>query len=134
MSIIFMRIIKKIFIWLRILPPDEIFYLAVPYSSPSAAVLEERFQKVNLAATKLMKMNHIVFSPITSNHNLAITGNLPCSWTFWKCYDTAFLRICSKLIVLKLEGWEKSIGVTEEIKIAKSLGIPIEFLEENFIN
>ena len=36
---------------------------------------------------------------------------------------------CSALIVLKLRGWDRSLGIAEEIKIAETLGIPITYRE-----
>ncbi len=131
--LIFRKPLISVLKFLGILPKDEIFYLGIPYSSDDPAVREERFKKANLATTKLMKMGFVVFSPIGSNHFLAITGGLSCDWSFWEKYDTAFLCRCSKLIVLKLEGWENSIGLSAEIKIAQRLGIPVEYLEKTFI-
>ncbi|MBU1783170.1 DUF4406 domain-containing protein, partial [Patescibacteria group bacterium] len=40
---------------------------------------------------------------------------------------------CYKLYVLKLDGWEESVGVQAEIKMAKELDLEIEYLNyENF--
>lgn len=104
-------------------------YLAIPYSHPDHQIKEWRFAEANKMAAKLMKEGVVVFSPISHCHSIALHNSLPTNWEFWKHFDTAFLSCSSKLLVYKLEGWETSVGVTSEIKIAKELGIPIEYLE-----
>ena len=103
-------------------------YLACPYSHPNPEMREERFKAVNKVAAKLMREGRIIFSPISHTHPIAQYG-LPKDWEFWRKYDLIFIRQCSNLIVLKLGGWKKSIGVRSEIRIAKHLGKPIEYME-----
>lgn len=107
----------------------ELVYLACPYSHPDKAVQEARFQAVNKAAAKLMAEGTYIFSPISHTHPIALAGKLPGGWDFWEGYDRTMLDCCSKLIVLKVDGWEKSTGVTAEIKIATELGMLIEYME-----
>ena len=38
-------------------------------------------------------------------------------------------KCCKCVLVLKLDGWEESTGVKAEIKIAESLGIPVEYVD-----
>ena len=104
-------------------------YLAVPYSHPDPVIREWRFNEVNKLAAKLMKEGIIIFSPISHCHSIAIGYTLSTDWKFWKNYDIAYLSCSKKLLVYKLDGWETSIGVTSEIKIANELGIPIEYIE-----
>ncbi len=106
-----------------------IVYLATPYSHPDRAVRVKRFEQVNAVAGKLMRQGLHIFSPISHTHPIAEAADLPGDFNFWQKYDTAFLSNCCKLIVLKLEGWEQSVGVSAEIAIAESLGLPIEFLD-----
>lgn len=110
-------------------------YLAVPYTHENPRVLTRRFNLVNRAAARLInEQNYFVFSPISMNHPIKIADDLPCLWEFWADYDTAYLEVCSKMFVLKLPGWEKSVGVAAEIEIAKKLKIPIEYLEKSFVD
>jgi Domain of unknown function (DUF1937) len=105
----------------------KLVYLAVPYTHPDLVVREGRFNAVNRHAALLMKQGLHVISPISHSHPIALAGGLPTDWQFWEAYDRAILETCSKLIVLKLDGWEESVGVQAEIRIAKKLGIPIEY-------
>jgi hypothetical protein len=105
-------------------------YLACPYSHASKWVMHERFMSVSRCAANLMRVGIHVFSPISHTHPIAQVGELPLDWSFWEAYDRAVLQCCSKLIVLKLHGWEHSVGVKAEVKIAKELGLPVEYMEE----
>ena len=103
-------------------------YLACPYSHPYAEIREQRFEAVNKVAAKLMKEGRIIFSPISHTHPIAQYG-LPKEWEFWRKYDRRFISLCEKVVVLMLGGWKESVGVQAEIKLAKLLGKPIEYME-----
>ena len=102
-----------------------LIYLATPYSDPDPAVRERRFLAVNAAAAVLMRGRLHVYSPISHTHPIALAGSLPLGWDYWEGYDRAILENCAALVVLMLPGWEHSVGVAGERKIAEELGIPI---------
>lgn len=105
-----------------------ITYLACPYSDPDPDVQQRRFEAANAAAAFYMARGEHVLSPISHTHPIALAGELPKDWAFWKSYDTELLRCCGLLRVLRLDGWDSSVGVSAEIQIARSLGIPVEFV------
>ena len=107
---------------------SSITYLACPYSHPNPAVRKARFKAANRAAAAMMKRGEYVFSPISHTHPMAVEGGLPTDWKFWKGYDTVMLKACGKLVVLKLDGWQVSAGVQQEIKLAKELGMRVEYV------
>lgn len=111
-------------------PPDSrpLIYLACPYTHQDRAVRVARFEAANLAASKLMREGHYVFSPISHTHPIAEAGGLPLGWDFWEGFDRAYIGHSHKLIVLTLGGWAQSKGVMAEIAIADSMGIPVEYL------
>ena len=104
-------------------------YLAYPYSSGYMNVKRERFEAANKKAAELMMSGHIVYSPITSCHLMAIEYNLPTDWDYWKELDKTFIEWCNEVHVLCLDGWKESKGVTAEILIAKELGKKIVYLD-----
>ena len=110
---------------------NSIVYLATPYSHPNPIVRNERFLAANKTAAELLQHGIHVFSPISHTHPIALAGNLPTHWEFWEAYDRAFLSHCKALLVLTLPGWKESKGVSSEIAIAKSLGIPINYIAPN---
>lgn len=107
-------------------------YLATPYSDPDKNVQEKRFEQACKVAGELMRRGVNVFSPIAHTHPIAQHCELPTGWEFWEQYDRQHIGLCSEVLVVKMAGWEQSKGVQAEIKIAKSLGIPINFMENPF--
>jgi hypothetical protein len=107
----------------------KLVYLACPYSHPDKGVMQERFIAVNRAAAKLMREGVFVFSPISHSHPIHECGDVPGDWEFWKQYDYTILRHCKEMIVLRLPGWIKSVGVRAEMKYMKDRRRPIRFMD-----
>jgi nucleoside 2-deoxyribosyltransferase len=99
-------------------------YLASPYSHPSAHVRQQRFEAACRAAAALLRAGIPVFSPIAHSHPIAQHG-LPDTWEFWRSIDREYLRRCRALVVLRLSGWDTSVGVQAEIELARRWGIPV---------
>jgi hypothetical protein len=106
----------------------ELVYLASPYSHPDPAVRQQRFELACKAAGTLMAHGMLVFSPIAHTHPIAEFCALPKGWEFWEKFDRAFISVSRALIVLTIDGWKDSTGVQAEIRIAKELGIPVDYL------
>lgn len=104
-------------------------YVAGPYMHEDPAIREERFNKLTEFTGELMKDNVHAFSPITHNHPIAVRIDLPKDWNFWRIYDLAMLSLCRAMIVMRLPGWEKSVGVNAEIEFARKKGIMVFFTE-----
>lgn len=81
------------------------------------------------ACSVLVKRGEVTFSPIVHSHPMAAKHGLNGSWSFWRKQDLAYLYACRRLVVLKLDGWEKSTGVQEEIEIALALGKPVVYID-----
>jgi len=113
---------------------DGLVYLACPYSHPDPAVRFMRAQLASLTAAELMREGSPVFSPLSHSHMMSENGGLPDEWAFWERVDRPILRQCERMIVLKLDGWDKSVGVAAEIKIADELDIPIEYIETTAVS
>ncbi len=106
-------------------------YLASPYSDPSPEVREQRFKAVCKVAACYMSRGELIFSPIAHSHPIALSVgylHLPTGYDYWGKWNRAMLTTCSKFWVLTLPGWEKSVGVTAERKIAKELGLRTHFI------
>lgn len=108
----------------------QLVYLASPYSHPNDTVRHARFHIACKVAAKLMHQGVLVFSPIAHSHPIVVAGDLPTGWEFWEKYDRAVLSACRAVYVLILDGWEESIGIHAEIKIAKEMDIPILYVNE----
>ncbi len=97
-------------------------YLACPYSHPDPKVREARFRKVNEYAAQLLREGHLVFSPISHSHPIAVQCELPTEHTFWKKWNGSFIEWCNVLYVAALDGYLESEGVWWEMKTAKRKG------------
>ncbi len=105
-----------------------IIYLAAPYSHPDLTVVGQRFLAINVAAAKLIADGHIVFSPISMTHPIAmVMGNhlAPA----WSGFDEPFMDACAECVVLMLDGWRESLGVAREIAYFTAAGKPVRYME-----
>lgn len=99
-------------------------YLAIPYTGHE----QESFKTANLVAGKLMAQGHIVFSPISHTHPIAVECELPGGWDFWENFDRSFIGWCDELWVCDFKEYKRSKGVMSEIGIAHDIGKPVRFM------
>ena len=67
----------------------------------------------------------IVFSPIAMTHGMVEFRPQATSWEHWRANDLGLLRKADDLFILTLDGWEESVGMREENKVANAYGIRI---------
>lgn len=103
-------------------------YLATPYSHNDPAIRQKRYEEINRVASSLMKQGHIVYSPISSTHQIAVDCELPTDFKYWEASCKAFIEWCDVLVVYESDGWKESIGVQAEIKYACFIGKPMVFI------
>ena len=103
-------------------------YLSIPYTHSDPFVRAYRFEVANKIAAALMLEGRIILSPISMSHPMSVYG-LPGDWDFWQDYDEAYVKASGKILVVKLEGWKKSVGVKAEIKLAKKYKIPVSYID-----
>ena len=96
-------------------------YLAAPYTTKDKDILNARVKAINAHAAHLMRpgQGHIVFSPISHSHYIAIENDLPTTFEFWQRQNREFIVWCDVVMVLRLNGWQESKGVADEIRYAK---------------
>ena len=104
-----------------------LIYLCSPYTDANADVRQQRFEGACRAAAMLIRQGKTVFSPIAHSHVICQYG-VPLDWRFWQQHDLRYLAACDEVVVLKLDGWERSVGVQAEIAAARALGKPVSFL------
>ena len=108
----------------------NLIYLASLYSLESTPeIRQQRFERVVKLTGVLIKNGFNVVSPIVHNHPIALGLGLDCGWEFWKPYDECLLSKCDELFVLRDEGWDRSVGITAEIKLAQELNMSITYVE-----
>ncbi len=113
------------------LKTDKLYYLASPYSSPAVnnyteeEIRNRRARQVDTVAAQLIENNLVLIEPITMCHEKAKRHYLPSGFEYWRHRDFTYINYCDALLVVALDHWSDSYGVTEEIKYARSIGKPI---------
>jgi hypothetical protein len=105
-----------------------LIYLASPYTHDDPLVMQERYELVCEYTAKLKRAGRYVFSPIAHCHGPALYG-LPREYEYWKGYCELMLPKCDEMLVLMLDGYEESKGISGEVALAKELGMPLWFTE-----
>ena len=117
---------------------STLIYLASPYTHPDKDIEEERFDVVNRVTAKLICKGLFVFSPISYSHSILTTNNnilnIPSGWEFWSRFDKLIIEKCGELWVLVIPGWVTSKGIAAEVKFARSLDIPVKYLDPESLN
>lgn len=103
-------------------------YLASPYSHASPTVRQERYEAARDYTAQCIHEGQRIFSPIVYAHELAIFHNLPFTADYWEQFNREMILAAGKVRVLKLSGWDLSLGVRSEIALATGLSIPVEYI------
>ena len=103
-------------------------YLASPYSHTDPNIMQQRFEAVEAKAAELMKEGVPAYSPIVHGHAMAQKHDLPTDFAFWQNHCISMLKKADSMIVLALDGWDKSIGVMAEIKFCHANAIDVIFV------
>lgn len=104
-------------------------YVACPYSDPDPDVVQYRMDVFADTVCQMLLNDLIPVSPLL-NHFVIGDHDVPLNWQFWSKYSRTLLSKCSELHVLCVEHWDSSEGVLAEIELAKTLGLPITYIEE----
>jgi len=108
-------------------------YIASPYTHDSEKIRELRAQQAMDFAARIRAAGRFVFSPIAHSHEmseyLAAYGCPVKTDAFWREENELMLSRCDALVVVRLAGWERSIGVQREIEFAQASGIPVELMD-----
>lgn len=106
---------------------SEAIYISGPFSHPDKEVRGERERQLTIAAATFAKHGHIVYSPITHSAPLARMG-LDLTHEEWMAFDRPFMELCTRCVVVALDGWFESRGVQEEIKYFLGAYKPLLYL------
>lgn len=103
-------------------------YIASPYSDPDENVRITRYHEVVRASAWLYQNAVPNYTPIGHCHPTASMYKMPTGWEWWKAIDRRFIQRMSEVVVLTLDGWRDSTGVTGEIEMAEEFDLPVSYL------
>jgi len=95
-------------------------YVMGRYTADNVIDVLANIRKGITASVEVAQAGFAVFCPWL-DHHLAFHADLPLEW--YRANSMEWLR-CSDVCLL-LPGWENSVGVREELKVASELGIPV---------
>jgi len=105
------------------------WYLATAYSKFPGG-LDVAFHEASRAAALLVRDGVRVFCPIAHSHPIAKHGCLDAlDHETWMAADEGFMLTAHGLIVLKMTGWDSSVGVAQEIDTFSRFKKPVLFME-----
>ena len=113
-------------------PAHNVVYLACPYTDPDPAVRKARFDVATAVAADLIRAGRIVYSPITMTHpiDMVLAGETNTLGSdYWVAFDEAFMAMCSEMIVVRLDGWQRSNGIKREITYFQERNKPIRYMD-----
>jgi predicted Rossmann-fold nucleotide-binding protein len=114
---------------------DRVYYFASPYSSPDPEVIEQRYiEQGRLVGHLISTQGLLIINPIEMCHNLAKRFKLPSGYEFWKNRDRKLVSLSDAVIVAMMPGWDKSIGVTDEISYALKLKKQVYYLDPDTLS
>jgi len=108
------------------------YYLASPYYHPDSMIRYHRFCLAKDAVLDLLNEGITAISPIAYYHPLAVTAGLPLDATFWWQHNHRLMSYSKGLILLTIDGWEKSEGVRLEIDYFRGTNSPCYKMEPNY--
>lgn len=110
----------------------KLIYLASPYSHKDKLIQDSREKEITYIASELQLLypEHAFFLPITQSAALVkVNDKLTGSFEQWKKIDLFLIEHkVDEVWVVMMDGWGKSIGVQEEIHIAKQFKKPLFFV------
>lgn len=105
------------------------YYLASPYSSPDPEVMNKRYLQVMRHLSWRLSKRLWTYSPIVHCHEMSKAFGLPKDAIFWQDYNEIMIIASRGIVVLELEGWRESKGISMEIAFAHRKGVPVDYEE-----
>lgn len=108
----------------------KMVYIASPFSHKNFFVMCYRFYKITKIAALLYKKHKVcMFLPITQSGLMQVlVPSLGGSFASWKDVDLAAIDHCDEVWVVKMSGWDKSIGVIAEVEYARENNTIVRFI------
>lgn len=112
--------------------PESFTYLATPYSRYPYG-LEAAYHEACRAANLLRETRRIrIFCPVAEFHKLANSlGIDPLDHEFWLAVCRPFMERAADLLLVKMAGWQDSLGVAKEVQAFHAMGKTVGFVDWN---
>lgn len=113
-----------------LLDSGSIIYVASPFTHDDESIKEYRKQINEKVCSHLIKNGFCAISPIAYGCMLIDKHWLiNDDFTYWELFCLTLLKKSDMMYIVRLDGWDKSIGVLSEIDFALKNSIPIMFID-----
>ena len=108
-----------------------LIYVASPYYHDNHYIMEERWEITSKACYIMLQAGFHIISPIMHWHPTKKLG-LQYGQVDDKlvALNVKLLNCCNEIVVLTLNGWKESLGVTAEIEYARTNNINLVYLSD----
>lgn len=105
------------------------WYIATPYTSYRGRLCDAFTDACRVTAW-LLKQHVRCYSPISCTHSIAEHGAIdPLDHDFWLTADRPLMDAACGIVIVKLHGWEESLGIAEEMARFQTAGKLVRYLE-----
>lgn len=105
-----------------------LIYLASPYSHENSGIMAGRYEVTKQFVAYCLRRDIALFSPIVYGHQFT-QYDMGTSAADWHFFNRHMMQACPAIWVLKLEGWQTSVGIRAEVSFFQARGIEPEFKE-----
>jgi len=104
-------------------------YLASPYSHSEPSIREARYHAVVDFASHHLNKGKVIFSPIAYGHPFAALKDHGTAHIDWIVFNEGMMDAASEMWVLRLGGWEASVGIKAEMAYMEAQGKTIHMVD-----
>lgn len=110
---------------------NELVYVATPFSDPDPIIRQNRYLDTYWFIREQTRKypSNLYYSPIYYYYRIAQSIGARDDADFWWGHNKLMLDAASRMLVVKMAGWEKSKGVKAEIEYMTKLKKPIKYVE-----
>ena len=98
-----------------------------------SALLKKRVDYTRKRVYEFLVEDYHVYSPISHCYELSLDYDLPQEYSWWQEQDRHFVERSDEVWVLAMSddygSFTESVGINDEVEYAKSLGIPVKFID-----
>ncbi len=106
-------------------------YVGTPYTASCPATMRYRGEISMAYASRLFEQGRLAISPIgMSEYKVPrLSYKVEPDWATWGDLCIKLLSACDEMHIIKLAGWQDSVGLAEEINYCKANSKPIVHIE-----
>lgn len=104
-------------------------YVSCPYTDKDPEVIKYRLMMFAKFAESIENGGKEHATSALFNQMLLDRGiKLDASYSYWQSYSRSMIHKSDRLVVLCLQGWDRSVGVSDEVEYAKFLNLSVEYV------